>query len=58
VHGRDGLDLVINAGYGVTAESPGLRGFANSGARELFIEHQGIGFFGLNRLLVGLVWRN
>ncbi|HSJ63605.1 MAG TPA: outer membrane beta-barrel protein, partial [Gemmatimonadaceae bacterium] len=58
VHGRDGLDLVINAGYGVTAESPGPRGFAYSGARELFIEHQGIGFFGLNRLLVGLVWGN
>jgi hypothetical protein len=57
VEGRDGLDLVINAGYGVTAESPRTGGFAGIGARELFIEHQGIGFFDLNRLLVGLVWR-
>ncbi len=57
VHGRDGLDLVINAAYGVTAEVPGLRGFANSGASEVFLEHQGIGFFGLNRLLAGLTWR-
>lgn len=57
VHGRDGLDLVINAAYGLTAEVPGLRGFANSGASEVFLEHQGIGFFGLNRLLAGLTWR-
>lgn len=57
VHGRDGLDLVINAAYGLTAEVPGLSGFASSGASEVFLEHQGIGFFGLNRLLAGLTWR-
>jgi hypothetical protein len=55
---RDGLDLVVNPAYGASLELPGLARF-NAGVRRpaLLVEHQGIGFFDVNRLIVGLRWR-
>lgn len=55
VGNRDGLEGVINLGYGVSI--PLVR---NPGSRKtpvLTIEHQGVDFFQLNRLLVGFSWR-
>jgi hypothetical protein len=57
VRRRNGLDLVINNAYGLTAWAAAPSWFAISGASEVFLEHEEIGFFGLNRLLGGLTWR-
>ncbi|MEP6781407.1 MAG: hypothetical protein ABJC26_16030 [Gemmatimonadaceae bacterium] len=55
VGSRDGLQGVINFGYG--ASIPLSRNSANRAVPVLTFEHQGIDFFQLNRLLVGLSWR-
>ena len=55
VGSHDGLEGVINLGYGVSiplTSAPGTRAVP-----VLTLEHQGIDFFKLNRLLVGLSWR-
>lgn len=52
---RDGLEGVINLGYG--ASVPLMKNAINRATPVLTIEHQGIDFFQLNRLLVGLSWR-
>ena len=53
---RDGLEGIINLGYGVSI--PLLKNpDATRAAPVLTIEHQGVDFFQLNRLLVGLSWR-
>jgi len=55
VGSRDGLEGVINLGYG--ASVPLMKNTNNRSAPVLTVEHQGIDFFQLNRLLVGLSWR-
>ena len=58
IGGRDGLDIVITPSYGVSIELPALRnGLGAIGTPSLIVEHQGIGMFDVNRLLVGLTWR-
>ena len=47
--GRAEREAVLNLGYGVNFPVPG-----RSGGPRLFLEHQGIDFFDLNRLLVGI----
>ncbi|MEP6765913.1 MAG: hypothetical protein ABJB66_16480 [Gemmatimonadaceae bacterium] len=54
VGSRDGLEGVINFGYGVSVP---LTRNTNRAAPVITVEHQGIDFFQLNRLLVGLSWR-
>jgi len=56
VGSRDGLEGIINLGYGVSIpimKNPGT----TRAAPQLIIEHQGVDFFQLNRLIVGLSWR-
>lgn len=56
VGSRDGLEGIINLGYGVSV--PLFKNPTPSRATPvLTIEHQGVDFFQLNRLLVGLSWR-
>jgi hypothetical protein len=47
VRRRNGLDLVINNVYGLTAWGASLRG-SPFPAPEVLLEHEGIGFLGLN----------
>lgn len=47
--GRPGQEAVLNVGYGITAPLPHL-----GADRRVFLEHQGIDFFDLNRVLVGI----
>ena len=56
VGSRDGLEGIINVGYGVSIplmKNPGT----TRAAPVITVEHQGVDFFQLNRLLVGLSWR-
>lgn len=55
VGSRDGLEGIINLGYG--ASVPLMKNTTNRAAPVLTVEHQGVDFFQLNRLLVGLSWR-
>lgn len=55
VGSRDGLEGVINIGYG--ASIPLVKNAMNKAAPVITFEHQGVDFFQLNRLLVGLSWR-
>jgi hypothetical protein len=55
VGSHDGLEGVINVGYGVSI--PFKSGTTSGKVPVLTLEHQGIDFFQLNRLLVGLSWR-
>lgn len=55
VGSRDGLEGVINLGYG--ASIPLLRKAGTRKVPVVTFEHQGIDFFQINRLLVGLSWR-
>ena len=52
VAGRDGTEAVLNLGYGVGWPIGGT--VLGGGPSEVFIEHQGVDLFSLNRLLVGL----
>lgn len=54
VGSRDGLDVVVTPSYGVSIPFGALRGV---GTPELVVEHQGVGWFDLNRLIVALAWR-
>ncbi|HEX2078238.1 MAG TPA: hypothetical protein VHG08_11035 [Longimicrobium sp.] len=47
--GRANWEAVLNFGYGAAVPVPG-----RSGGPRLFLEHQGIDLFDLNRLLIGL----
>jgi hypothetical protein len=47
--GRAEREAVLNLGYGVNFPVPG-----RSGGPRLFLEHQGIDLFDLNRLLIGI----
>jgi hypothetical protein len=47
--GRAEREAVLNLGYGVNFPVPG-----RDGGPRLFLEHQGIDFFDLNRLLIGV----
>lgn len=56
VGSRDGVEGIINLGYGLSIplrKNPGT----SRAAPVLTVEHQGVDFFQLNRLLVGLSWR-
>ena len=52
ISGREGTEAVLNLGYGI-AWPIGATGIG-SGPSEVFVEHQGVDLFSLNRLLVGL----
>ena len=54
VGSRDGLDVVLTPSYGVSLPIGALRGV---GTPELVVEHQGVGWFDLNRIIVALAWR-
>ena len=56
VGGRDGLSLVVTPSYGVSLPLDRLR-LLGRATPELVVEHQGIDFFDVNRLVVGLGWR-
>lgn len=47
--GRAGTEAVLNLGYGVNFPVPG-----RDGGPRLFLEHQGIDLFDLNRVLIGI----
>lgn len=47
--GRAEREVVLNLGYGVNFPVPG-----RDGGPRLFLEHQGIDFFDLNRVLIGI----
>lgn len=53
---RDGLEGIINLGYGLSMPLF-TKPNTSRAAPVLTIEHQGVDFFQLNRLLVGLSWR-
>ena len=57
VGGRSGLDVVLTPAYGVSLALPTLRSATGLGSPDLVVEHQGIGMFDVNRLVVGLGWR-
>ncbi len=62
VGGRDGLDIVLTPAYGVTTDLPAIGGVlralsAAGRTPELLVEHQGIDFFDVNRLVIGLTYR-
>jgi hypothetical protein len=62
VGGRDGTNLVLNPAYGLTLDPaplrPLLRTLAVGGAvPALLVEHHGVGFFDVNRLVLGITWR-
>ncbi len=62
VGGRDGTNLVLNPAYGLTLDPaplrPMLRTLSVGGAMPaLVVEHHGVGFFDVNRLVLGLTWR-
>jgi hypothetical protein len=52
---RDGLNVVVTPSYGASVPISTFRTFGR--APELVVEHQGVNFFALNRLLVGIGWR-
>lgn len=54
VGSRSGLDVVVTPSYGVSIPFGRLR---SVGTPELVVEHQGVSFFDLNRLIVALAWR-
>jgi hypothetical protein len=53
---RSGADFVLTPAVGITGESAQLAEGLGGGAWGWFAEFQGIGFFDLNRVLVGLRW--
>jgi hypothetical protein len=62
VGGRSGTDLVVNPAYGLTADPafarPLLRALTLGGVTPaLLVEHQGVGLFDVNRLVLGVTWR-
>ena len=59
---RRGTDLVLNPAYGITLEPAFARralGAASIGGSTpaLLVEHQGVGLFDVNRLVLGITWR-
>ena len=61
VGSRDGLDLVITPAYGLALPLARFTRFRLPGggatSPELVVEHQGVGFFDVNRAVVGIGWR-
>jgi hypothetical protein len=57
VGSRDGLDLVVTPAYGASFPFRAFRGFGGGRVPELVVEHQGVGVFDLNRLILGIGWR-
>lgn len=62
VGGREGTNLVLNPAYGVTLDPaplrPLLRALSVGGVPPaLLVEHHGVGFFDVNRLVLGIDWR-
>ena len=55
VSGRDGLDGVLNLGYGAAIDL--WQSSSNRNVPVLVVEHQGVDLFSLNRLIAGLRWR-
>jgi hypothetical protein len=53
---RSGADFVLTPVVGITGESTEIAAGLGGGAWGWFAEFQGIGFFDLNRVLVGLRW--
>lgn len=53
---RSGADFVLTPAAGITGESAEIASGLGGGAWGWFAEFQGIGFFDLNRVLVGLRW--
>ncbi|MGV3710238.1 MAG: outer membrane protein [Gemmatimonas sp.] len=53
---RDGLEGIINLGYGVSIPLMKNRGMSRA-TPVLTIEHLGVDFFNLNRIQAGLSWR-
>jgi hypothetical protein len=58
VGSRDGLSVVATPAYGVSLPFGRLRNFGGGRTPELLLEHQGVGLFDVNRVVVGLGWRN
>jgi hypothetical protein len=59
---RRGTDVVLNPAYGLSVDPsfarPVLRTFTLGGVMPaLLVEHQGVGLFDVNRLVLGLIWR-
>jgi hypothetical protein len=54
VGSHDGLDAVLNLGYGATVDL-----WSRDGAPgpALLVEHQGVQLFDINRFLLGLSWQ-
>ncbi|MGZ8376486.1 MAG: outer membrane beta-barrel protein [Gemmatirosa sp.] len=61
VGSRDGLDLVITPAYGLALPLARFTRFRLPGggatSPELVVEHQGVGFFDVNRAVIGIGWR-
>ena len=57
VRDRPRHEGVINLGYGASAVIPRQRGLLAAAPHEAFIEHQGIDFYDLQRILLGARWR-
>ena len=62
IEGRRGTDVVVNPAYGLTLDPlfarPVLRTLTLGGVTPaLLVEHQGVGLFDVNRLVLGLTWR-
>jgi hypothetical protein len=57
VGAHDGLDLVVTPAYGASLPFRPFRGFGGGRTPELLVEHQGVGVFDLNRVIVGIGWR-
>jgi hypothetical protein len=51
--GRHGTTGVLNVGYGLTLDLTKTPGF---GRPQLYLEHQGIDLYDLQRILIGLQW--
>jgi hypothetical protein len=59
---RRGTDLVLDPAYGLTFDPapvrPLLRALTVGGVMPgLLVEHQGVGLFDINRLVLGITWR-
>lgn len=61
VGSREGLDLVITPAYGLALPLARFTRFRLPGgggtSPELVVEHQGVGFFDINRAVLGITWR-
>ncbi len=57
VGSRDGLEFAVTPSYGVSLPLSAVLGAGRGRGAELVVEHQGLDFFDLNRVIVGIGWR-